>query len=53
MACDSLPCQNNGLCVYAGGEKEFTCECPESYVGDVCQYKGELLGHISVTFIYK
>ncbi|XP_060606731.1 protein eyes shut homolog, partial [Ruditapes philippinarum] len=34
--CFSSPCQNNGQCLHAGHDN-FTCICPDKYIGDKCQ----------------
>ena len=40
LACNSSSCDNNGTCLYVGGEFEFICECQEGFVGDRCQHQG-------------
>ena len=33
--CDSMPCQNGGMC-FANGNS-FVCECTEGYLGQFCE----------------
>lgn len=35
-ACNSSPCQNDGICVPQ--PDGFTCECPAGVAGPACQY---------------
>lgn len=35
-ACESLPCQNGGVCIDEGND-EFRCECDFGYAGELCE----------------
>lgn len=37
-ACDLDPCMNNGMCQIVLPSGDFKCICPQSFVGEVCQY---------------
>ena len=36
--CDDVPCQNQGMCTSHG--LEFTCQCPSTHHGDLCENEG-------------
>lgn len=38
--CQSSPCQNGASC-YSEDETNFFCECPDGFVGDTCNVKGD------------
>ena len=37
LQCEPNPCNNNGTCIYIGGEEEFTCQCTDGFVGEHCE----------------
>ncbi|CAH1789732.1 unnamed protein product, partial [Owenia fusiformis] len=35
--CDSSPCTNGGTCASSSGGTSFSCSCPTSHTGDLCE----------------